>query len=111
MDSDLYDEFGNYIGPELDSDDEEDDEEFRQPAAVVSSFTIGTNTGSDKVSQIYNVYLGKIPWNNVNFYSQEDEEMEAEEGDDDEEAKESDSTAVVLHEDKKYYPSASEVSR
>lgn len=50
MDSDLYDEFGNYIGPELDSDDEEDDEEFRQPAAVVSSFTIGTNTGSDKVS-------------------------------------------------------------
>lgn len=25
MDSDLYDEFGNYVGPELDSDDEEDD--------------------------------------------------------------------------------------
>lgn len=24
MDSDLYDEFGNYIGPELDSDDEDD---------------------------------------------------------------------------------------
>lgn len=24
MDSDLYDEFGNYIGPELDSDDEEE---------------------------------------------------------------------------------------
>lgn len=23
MDADLYDEFGNYIGPELDSDDEE----------------------------------------------------------------------------------------
>lgn len=26
MDTDLYDEFGNYIGPELDSEDEEDDE-------------------------------------------------------------------------------------
>lgn len=26
MDADLYDEFGNYIGPELDSDDEDDDE-------------------------------------------------------------------------------------
>lgn len=26
MDADLYDEFGNYIGPELDSDDEEDDD-------------------------------------------------------------------------------------
>lgn len=28
MDADLYDEFGNYIGPELESDDEDDDEEF-----------------------------------------------------------------------------------
>lgn len=26
MDADLYDEFGNYVGPELDSDDEEDEE-------------------------------------------------------------------------------------
>lgn len=25
MDTDLYDEFGNYIGPELDSDDDDDD--------------------------------------------------------------------------------------
>lgn len=25
MDTDLYDEFGNYIGPELDSDDEDDE--------------------------------------------------------------------------------------
>lgn len=25
MDADLYDEFGNYIGPDLDSDDDEDD--------------------------------------------------------------------------------------
>jgi hypothetical protein len=25
MDTDLYDEFGNYIGPELDSDDEAED--------------------------------------------------------------------------------------
>jgi U5 small nuclear ribonucleoprotein component len=24
MDSDLYDEFGNYIGPELDSDDDDE---------------------------------------------------------------------------------------
>lgn len=27
MDADLYDEFGNYIGPELDSDDDDDEEE------------------------------------------------------------------------------------
>ena len=25
MDQDLYDEFGNYVGPELDSDDEDED--------------------------------------------------------------------------------------
>jgi U5 small nuclear ribonucleoprotein component len=31
MDADLYDEFGNYIGPELDSDDdEEEDQETRE---------------------------------------------------------------------------------
>lgn len=27
MDTDLYDEFGNYIGPELDSDDDDADEQ------------------------------------------------------------------------------------
>lgn len=26
MDGDLYDEFGNYIGPDLESDDEDDDQ-------------------------------------------------------------------------------------
>lgn len=33
MDADLYDEFGNYIGPELESDEEEDDDEIveREP--------------------------------------------------------------------------------
>jgi hypothetical protein len=32
MDSDLYDEFGNYIGPDLQSDSEE--EEFDEPEEV-----------------------------------------------------------------------------
>lgn len=27
MDADLYDEFGNYIGPELDSDDDDEEEQ------------------------------------------------------------------------------------
>lgn len=34
MDSDLYDEFGNYIGPDLESDSEE--EEFEEPEIDVS---------------------------------------------------------------------------
>ena len=32
MDAELYDEFGNYIGPELDSDEGEEEEEFQQQA-------------------------------------------------------------------------------
>ena len=31
MDEDLYDEFGNYIGPDLDSEGSEEDEETFQP--------------------------------------------------------------------------------
>lgn len=27
MDTDLYDEFGNYVGPELDTDDDDDEEQ------------------------------------------------------------------------------------
>lgn len=29
MDADLYDEFGNYIGPDLESDEEEEEEEVK----------------------------------------------------------------------------------
>lgn len=31
MDSDLYDEFGNYIGPDLDSDEDDDQSIYGQP--------------------------------------------------------------------------------
>ncbi|XP_022109822.1 116 kDa U5 small nuclear ribonucleoprotein component-like [Acanthaster planci] len=69
MDADLYDEFGNYIGPELDSDseDEESEEEGPEPQLEI----------------------------------EEDEDEQVEAGDI--------SQAVVLHEDKKYYPTAEEV--
>lgn len=30
MDSDLYDEFGNYVGPDLDSDDDDDQSIYGQ---------------------------------------------------------------------------------
>lgn len=35
MDSDLYDEFGNYIGPDLDSSEDEE-EDFEEPEIDVS---------------------------------------------------------------------------
>uniref|UniRef100_A0A7N5ZV13 116 kDa U5 small nuclear ribonucleoprotein component n=1 Tax=Anabas testudineus TaxID=64144 RepID=A0A7N5ZV13_ANATE len=68
MEADLYDEFGNYIGPELDSDDDDDDLE-----------------AEDRDGD-------------------EDDEDEPADADDDVPGME-----VVLHEDKKYYPTAEEV--
>uniref|UniRef100_A0A8C4HLU5 116 kDa U5 small nuclear ribonucleoprotein component n=1 Tax=Dicentrarchus labrax TaxID=13489 RepID=A0A8C4HLU5_DICLA len=71
MEADLYDEFGNYIGPELDSDDDEDDLDA--------------------------------------------EDRDVDEGDEDEDDEPADADEdvpgmeVVLHEDKKYYPTAEEV--
>ncbi|GBO31928.1 U5 small nuclear ribonucleoprotein component [Araneus ventricosus] len=73
MDADLYDEFGNYIGPQLDSDSEDEEENYerQEPEAIE-----------------YN----------------EDDAMD--EGRDEDEIPQ---TQIVLHEDKKYYPSAEEV--
>lgn len=36
MDADLYDEFGNYIGPQLDSDSEDEEEAYerQEPDAI-----------------------------------------------------------------------------
>ena len=34
MDADLYDEFGNYIGPGLDSDDDDDDDDSGEHPAI-----------------------------------------------------------------------------
>nr|CAG4649929.1 EOG090X00RJ [Sida crystallina] len=74
MDADLYDEFGNYIGPELESDEEENEDVDR-----------GDDDGED--------FEGH----------DSDEAME-------QSAVEAESQmAIVLHEDKKYYPSALEV--
>ncbi|KAK2147140.1 hypothetical protein LSH36_568g02003 [Paralvinella palmiformis] len=69
MDTDLYDEFGNYIGPELESDEDEDSDEHEERVAN----------------------------------EEEDDEMEVERDEDDNDMQ------VVLHEDKKYYPTAEEV--
>lgn len=72
MDTELYDEFGNYIGPDLESDEDEDEDDEPQEK---------DNDNRD--------------------YDDEDRE------DVDEEMGES--QAVVLHEDKRYYPTAVEV--
>ncbi|PAA94442.1 hypothetical protein BOX15_Mlig022914g2, partial [Macrostomum lignano] len=93
---DLYDEFGNYIGPDLASDDDDEDDEVE----------IGHRGGHGRPGD------------------DGDDDFDEEEGDDDEAADaggagssrlalgkgdEDSEMRVVLHEDKKYYPSAAEV--
>lgn len=72
MDTDLYDEFGNYIGPELDSDEDDDE--------------LGRET------------------KDLDEMDEDEDEDDVGEHDDDHPGME-----VVLHEDKKYYPTAEEV--
>lgn len=78
MDENLYDEFGNYIGPEIESEEEEEEEEEDAGEGEEGS-------GDDAM--------------------QEDEDREGGEG----EGMEDMEGAVVLAEDKKYYPTAVEV--
>lgn len=78
MDADLYDEFGNYIGPDLASESE-DEAEYG-------------NVGDDAEDR-----------------ERSDEEMEDDKDESRDNAEQGSSTAVVLHEDKRYYPSALEV--
>jgi len=71
MDPDLYDEFGNYVGPDLESEDDSDSEEEMREEEE------GDGGGQEEIEH--------------------DEEETGQ------------SMAIVLHEDKKYYPTAGEV--
>jgi U5 small nuclear ribonucleoprotein component len=76
MDADLYDEFGNYIGPEHESDEDENEE--------------GDEADHDDEAEDYG-----------DNDSEEAMDQTVVDGDA--------QMAIVLHEDKKYYPSALEV--
>ena len=80
---DLYDEFGNYIGPDIDDDDDDDD------APLVDD-------DDDVEEEDDDAGMGGAGGGLL--------EGDAEMGDAD-----GDDTRVVLHEDKKYYPTALEV--
>lgn len=77
MDADLYDEFGNYIGPDLASESEDEND-----------YGNGGEHAEDR--------------------ERSDEEME-EDKDEARDNQDQNTMAVVLHEDKRYYPSALEV--
>lgn len=98
MEADLYDEFGNYIGPELDSDDEDDelDAEDRDVDEVFYKHA----------TQPCTIFC-YCPMHNPGIYFvQGDEDDDDEPADADEDVP---GMEVVLHEDKKYYPTAEEV--
>eukprot|EP01094_Clydonella_sp_ATCC50884_P003846 TRINITY_DN12958_c0_g1_i1.p1 TRINITY_DN12958_c0_g1~~TRINITY_DN12958_c0_g1_i1.p1 ORF type:complete len:1016 (+),score=327.51 TRINITY_DN12958_c0_g1_i1:110-3049(+) len=81
MDEELYDEFGNYIGPDIDGEDDDDDDQDDE-------------------------WLDQL--------KARDEEEEADHMGDTMDVADADeaishTSAIVLHEDKKYYPDASEV--
>ncbi|PLN75512.1 putative U5 snRNP component [Aspergillus taichungensis] len=75
---DLYDEFGNYIGEAVDTDEESQNEEVR-----AQGFDFNEAFGEDEDQGVNDQQL-----------------MEVDEGP---------SNAVILHEDKQYYPSAQQV--
>lgn len=78
METEMYDEFGNYVGPELDSDEDEEVED-----------------DDDENSDTADGRTGRPDY-------QEDEDMA-------EDRVDGSHMQVVLHEDKKYYPTAEEV--
>lgn len=84
MDPDAhYDEFGNYIGPELESDD---DSEGSQEANDFDDQAMGNGDREGIEDDADEMALAEV------------EDVDG-----------GQSTAIVLHEDKKYYPTASEV--
>lgn len=84
MDESLYDEFGNYIGPELASDQEDEGDDYDM----------------DEAERLANERMA------AGDVEMADGDGAAEEDDEDAGPM---AGAVVLHEDKKYYPSADEV--
>jgi len=88
---DLYDEFGNYIGPDVDSDadshgdDGEEDDAWMDRAEAAADARMNATSGGDFDGAVEDA-------------EEEDEDME-----------DANRGAITLAEDKKYYPSAEEV--
>ncbi|KAI2501449.1 Elongation factor G [Fragilaria crotonensis] len=80
-DQDLYDEFGNYIGPDLDSDDDSDDDDDEEEQAPDDASDVSAD---------------------------QDQKMVLVE-DDEQDGQADPVQAIVLHEDKVHYPSANQV--
>jgi 116 kDa U5 small nuclear ribonucleoprotein component len=96
METDLYDEFGNYIGPSLDSEEEDGAGEEEKDGEIPSWMNLDRRDG-DRDGDVRMADEG-TGFSSFFFLVVRNELFDAEP-----------STQIVLHEDKKYYPSASEV--
>jgi len=92
MDDSLYDEFGNYIGPDVDSEDDDRDGRLRLDDDRDGEWANGNISDEDVGDDDFGDGAKKT---SIDF--------------DDDDDNEETETAIVLAEDKKYYPSAEEV--
>lgn len=123
MSADLYDEFGNYIGPDIDSDSESGSEsssgseDDANDGEATTERNTQTLSGSGRISADQKAYSdergegsGAARGGGGGLGGDDDDDDEEENDDDDGDVRmDMSSTAIVLHEDKKFYPDAEEV--
>ena len=99
---DLYDEFGNYIGPDLDSsDDENNSDDGRGVKGSGNGHVPALASGANGASQP-DAYPNEEPRAEADNMNEDLEDLDDLSGEEEE-------RAVVLHEDKSYYRDAEDV--
>uniref|UniRef100_K3WMC9 Tr-type G domain-containing protein n=1 Tax=Globisporangium ultimum (strain ATCC 200006 / CBS 805.95 / DAOM BR144) TaxID=431595 RepID=K3WMC9_GLOUD len=97
MEESLYDEFGNYIGPELRSSDEEESGSESESERSARDDAESDEDDDDENRRLYGYDRDDLETSrHIDSMVLHNSEME-------------DDNAIVLHEDKKYYPDAHEV--
>ena len=111
MDDSMYDEFGNYIGPELEDDDRESDDELENAWAGDDGADMQMRDQGIRRSYSYSCasllcccVVSRKRLSELSPLAMRGKMHPLRADDEDEEAYQ-----VVLHEDKKYYPTADEV--
>lgn len=109
MDSSLYDEFGNYIGPDLGEDEDEDEESEDGLQDDWGDVKTGADGGAVAGSTDGGVVMGGSAAANGSASMDAEAEESGGDGGDSDDNDIGDGQAVVLHEDKVYFPNATEV--
>ena len=102
MEEDLYDEFGNYIGPEIKGNDEDSDSDDDQRKPL---HHLGTS--SDEESNTGPQVVSKSKFNHYGSLEQVREAQKEDSIDDDDSYK--GGYQVILREDEQYYPDAEKI--